>query len=276
LPKTYLTKKGPLLLFSEDSIIEPDFFPDNDRTVQFESSDLKTISSLRKSILEFGSKQVAAFGKNISQEEEVYAKMSFDRANTLDSFSFFREHKLNCHSLSEDFFQRDSKIRPGYSAKRYLSSLARRLGARVMSRLTVGGQIREENLFEASEANPAVRQRIDDDLSRVPPAYRIQRQWVSFNLIALKGYRFYRTKSEFMQSSGCTDGFVWVSFGVWVHVHNPRPNTQKCPARRTSFNVVLYSKPSEVLVGNLFLFRRLDDHGHTVKKKASKTLENAS
>ena len=120
---------------------------------------------------------------------------------------------LNCHSLSEDFFQCDGKIRPGYSAKRYLSSLARHLGARVLGRLTVGGQIREENLFEASEASPAVRRRIDDDLSRVPPAYRIQRQWVSFNLIALKGYRFYRTKSEFMQSSGCTDGFVWVSFG---------------------------------------------------------------
>ena len=135
----------------------------------------------------------------------MYAKMTFDRENTLDSFSFYREHKLNCHSMSEDFFQFNNKIRPGHSAKRYLSSLARHLGPGVMSRLTLGGQIREESLFEASEA--------DDDLSRVPPAYRIQRQWVSFNLIALKGYRFYRTKSEFMQSSGCTDGFVWVSFG---------------------------------------------------------------
>ena len=47
LPKTFLTKKGPLLLFSEDSIIETDFFPiHNERTVQIESS-IKTTKNLR-------------------------------------------------------------------------------------------------------------------------------------------------------------------------------------------------------------------------------------
>lgn len=199
MPKTYLTKKGPLLLFSEDSIIEPDFFPDNDRTVQFESSNLKTMRNLRKSILEFGSRHMTSFNKNLAHEEEVYAaKMTFDRENTLDSFSFFRGHKLNCNNLNEDF--QFDKIRPGYSAKRYLSNLTRHMAPNVMSKLTIAGQIREENLFEQSEIHPTVRQRIDDDLSRVPPAYRIQRQWMAFNLIPMEGYRFYRTKSEVLQS----------------------------------------------------------------------------
>ncbi len=188
-----------MLLFSEDSIIEPDFFPLNDRTVQLESSDLKTTRNLRKSILEFGSRQITTVNRIYPvkeyHEEEIYTKVTIERQNTLDSFTFFKEHKLNYNNLNEDF--QFDKIRPGYSAKRYLSNLTRHLEPSVLNNLTMQGRIREENLFEVTEAQPTTRQRIDDDLSRVPPAYRVQRQWMSFNILPLKGYRFFRTKSEF-------------------------------------------------------------------------------
>ena len=200
LPKTYLTKKGPLLLFSEDSIIEPDFFPINDRTVQLECSDLKTTRHLRNSILEFGSRHMQPFHK-INEDDTIYTRMTFDRENTIDSFSFFKQHKLNYNNLNEDF--QFDKIRPGFSAKRYLSNLTRHMNPRVINNLTIHGRLKEENLFEQSEIQPTIRQRIDDDLSRVPPAYRIQRDWLAVNIIPLKGYRFFRVKSDLFAMRKC-------------------------------------------------------------------------
>lgn len=46
-----------------------------------------------------------------------------------------------------------------------------------------------------SDQRPNEKHRIDDDLTRIPPVYRIQRNWLSLNLESLKGYRFFRVKS---------------------------------------------------------------------------------
>ncbi len=184
-------------MFSEDSIIEPEFFPtnNNDKTVQLECSELKTIRNLRKSILEFGSHQII---RQKEFEEDTYTKFTFERQNTIESFSFFKEHKLK-YNINDDDIQFD-KIRPGYSAKRYLSNLTKHWEPEVINKLTVQGRIKEENFYEPNESQPTIRQRIDDDLSRVPPAYRIQRKWLSYNIMPLKGYRFFRVKSGLFTS----------------------------------------------------------------------------
>ena len=204
LPKTYLTKKGPLLLFSEDSIIETDFFPvHNERTVQIESS-IKTTKNLRKSILEFGL-QMGSFKKSKSVELE--------RQNTLESFSFFKHPRFEAQNYAHEEFQFD-KIRPGYSAKRYLSSLTKHSQPGVLTNMAIHGSLNEENLFENAESQPNVKQRIDDDLSRVPPAYRIERKWLTVNVTPLKGYRFFRVKSGLFTSR------MFCCFGIWIERKN--------------------------------------------------------
>ena len=191
LPKTFLTKKGPLLLFSEDSIIETDFFPiHNERTVQIESS-IKTTKNLRKSILEFGL-HMGSFKKSKTVELE--------RQNTLESFSFFKNPRFEAENYAavEDF--QFDKIRPGYSAKRYLSSLTKHWQPGALTNMATQGSLKEEIVYETAECQPSVRQRIDDDLSRVPPAYRIERKWLTVNVTPLKGYRFFRVKSGLFTS----------------------------------------------------------------------------
>ena len=45
------------------------------------------------------------------------------------------------------------------------------------------------------------RYRLDDDLTRIPPNYRIQRNWLEMNVEPLKGYRFYRQSSSVQTTS---------------------------------------------------------------------------
>lgn len=40
------------------------------------------------------------------------------------------------------------------------------------------------------------RYRLDDDLTRIPPVYKIQRNWLEMNVEMFKGYQFYRTDDE--------------------------------------------------------------------------------
>ena len=39
------------------------------------------------------------------------------------------------------------------------------------------------------------RLKLDDDLTRLPPVYKIQRNWLEMNVDMFKGYQFYRTPS---------------------------------------------------------------------------------
>ena len=88
------------------------------------------------------------------------------------------------------------KIRPGFSAKRYLANWSKHWRPELYDNLFKAGKLHEENLFESSEVLPNIKHRIDDNLSRIPPAYRIQPYWLSMSVKPLKGYRFYRANSD--------------------------------------------------------------------------------
>lgn len=120
LPKTFTTRKGPLLLFSEDSRVHAnDFLGDaggglnNKQPESNELKSFKTIRNLRRSILEFGNQRTAEFIYNRPVEARTDSFV-MERENTLETFSLFKEIK----PPDENQFE---KIRPGFSAKRYLS-----------------------------------------------------------------------------------------------------------------------------------------------------------
>lgn len=196
LPKTFTTRRGPLLLFSEDSRVQQtDFFSDHERNAhakQMETNELKsfkTIRNLRKSILEFGgSKEPIEYTNRQNTRNDSFI---MERENTLETFSLFKEIKTSDDPQFE-------KIRPGFSAKRYLSNWTRHWRPELFDNFVKEGRIKEETLFEQAEAIPNSKQRIDDDISRVPPVYRINRKWLTMPVAPLKGYRFYRVKTDLM------------------------------------------------------------------------------
>lgn len=58
------------------------------------------------------------------------------------------------------------------------------------------GRLKDEGLFELINSQRTNdRYRLEDDLTRVPPNYRLQRNWLDISIETLKGYRFYRLSS---------------------------------------------------------------------------------
>ena len=164
-------------------------------TTNNDSNSLKTFGDLRKSILQFGiDNTILDSGKCLDVNEKTSPPANsgvlplFERKNTLESMSFK-------NSIDEE---KHDKIRPGLSAKRYLSNWTRSWKPQLYESLTTKGYIKEDNLFEANELTPNIKHRIDDDLSKIPPAYRIQRHWLSMKVSPLRGYRFYRAQTDFL------------------------------------------------------------------------------
>lgn len=182
------------MLFSEDFSTTNSLFIDNsnqnvninESNQELNSSSIKTFGDLRKSILEFG---VGDYSTSINYKTSNEESVRLERQNTLESLSFYKEAK----TINDDpMFE---KIRPGLSAKRYLSNWTKSWKPQLYESLTKDGRIKEESLYETNEILPNVKHRIDDDLSKIPPAYRLQRQWLSLNVAPLKGYRFFRDNS---------------------------------------------------------------------------------
>ena len=92
----------------------------------------------------------------------------------------------------------EEKIRPGFSAKRYLANWSKHWRPEIYDNLFKEGKLREETLYEYSEILPHIKHRIDDNLSRIPPAYRIQHQWLAISVQPLKGYRFFRASNDLL------------------------------------------------------------------------------
>ena len=96
LPKTYTTRKGELCIFSEDLNSA-----DNNDGSKFSSS----IRDFRRNVLDFGTKSSPPLFSS--------------REDTIDSFS----HLLTEQDLGLSYYY--DKVRPGYSAKRYLAHWTR-------------------------------------------------------------------------------------------------------------------------------------------------------
>ncbi|XP_048340064.1 uncharacterized protein KIAA2012 homolog isoform X2 [Sphaerodactylus townsendi] len=151
LPKTYSTKTGALVLYSED-LAKPSRkmkkcqrrFRSKSRTLHIE---LHTLQDLVRAILAYGSKQARK-----DQKETVWQPY--------------------LHFLSNPAIQPDRQMRPGYSAKRYLLKLlklAQTWDPNILQKLQHAGYIKDPFVLEDNV--PYHRRK--PDLSAVPPKYNL-------------------------------------------------------------------------------------------------------
>ncbi|XP_048774258.2 titin homolog isoform X5 [Ostrea edulis] len=180
MPKTFTTRKGALLLFSEDMAqrkrhthhhVRKSHLGFDDRESQLSKSadeiDLRTVDDLAKSILSFGA-------QDPDREEGVYLKFVHGRRK-------------------RDYF--DRQIRPGFSAKRYLSSWTKCWDDNVLEKVISKGYLTEKSLFYYNPLMPHLQRRLNDDMSHYPTPYKLMRSML-MSPGSLSGYTFYRIRPE--------------------------------------------------------------------------------
>ncbi|XP_066477968.1 uncharacterized protein KIAA2012 homolog [Tiliqua scincoides] len=152
LPKTYSTKTGALVLYSEDLAKrsrklkgygrQQQRLGNKSRTLHIE---LRTLQDLVRAILAYGGKQ--AHTKGTAWQPYL-------------------------HFLSDpEAIQASRQMRPGYSAKRYLLKLSQTLDPSILQKLQLAGYIRDPLLLEV---DPSDHRKKQQDLSAVPPKYNLR------------------------------------------------------------------------------------------------------
>ncbi|MBZ3888728.1 hypothetical protein SUZIE_199405 [Sciurus carolinensis] len=151
LPKTFSTRKGALILYSEGLAI-PAWTPLKRKGSRCPGGrrkgldlELHTLQDLKEAVLAYGRKQ---------REQ--------DRA--WQPYLYFR---------SQPASQAQRQIQPGYSAKRYLRGLLRTWPLDTMYRLRCAGHIKDSVLLQDSQLNVPKSLRPQQDLSGVPPKYHL-------------------------------------------------------------------------------------------------------
>ncbi|XP_050419088.1 titin isoform X2 [Patella vulgata] len=174
LPKTFTTRRGALLLFSEDLALrnrdrahKHHVTPLSQSVNATKGLNIKTVDDLAKSILSYGKEQV-------NESNDVYLGFIHNRRK----------------------FHNERQIRPGFSAKRYLSTWTRIWDDTLLENVISKGYITERSLFYGSMAAPHLRRRIfHDDLSHYPAPYRLMRNML-ISPGSLSGYTFYRMQIQ--------------------------------------------------------------------------------
>lgn len=189
--KTYTTRKGALLLYAEDLALSyPSEHRPKAKRKSLEAEDSKyfnTMKDLRSAILSYGAKD--------QQEDNV--------------FMGFNNSKMNN-------FNSPRSVRPGFSAKRYLANWSKSWDDSILNYLRSEGHLWDKNLFESNSVMPSMYRRINDDMSHVPPPYRVTR-----NMLISPGdivtYEFYRIRPDDMEyGSGDRSG----------HLQQPHPSPE--------------------------------------------------
>ncbi|XP_028621565.1 uncharacterized protein KIAA2012 homolog [Grammomys surdaster] len=144
LPKTFSTRKGALILYSEGLAVSS-WTPRGRRKGPRKKPDLElhTLRDLKEAILAYGRR-----------------KRKQDRA--WQPYLYFR---------SKPESQTQRQIQPGYSAKRYLRGLLRTWPPDTMYRLQCAGHIKDSVLLRNSHLGIPKNLRPQQDLSGVPPKY---------------------------------------------------------------------------------------------------------
>ncbi|ELU01044.1 hypothetical protein CAPTEDRAFT_219271 [Capitella teleta] len=161
VPKTFTTRKGALLLFSEDYALKNRFHETDSEQEEktSQNKDLRTVEDLTNSILKYGSRRHGT-------------------------------PEINLHFLHDRNIRR---VRPGFSARRYLSRLTRSFDDNFLDSMLTKGFIYEKSIFENNAYLPSsTKRRIDDDLSYMPAPYRIMKQMLMAPGM-LSGFSFYRS-----------------------------------------------------------------------------------
>ncbi|XP_043361536.1 uncharacterized protein KIAA2012 homolog isoform X5 [Dermochelys coriacea] len=160
LPKTYSTKTGALVLYSED-LAEPSWKQRGGRSGQQGlrhrrnklQIELHTLQDLTRAILAYGGRQK-------------------DQKGTA-----WHPH---LHFLKKPDNQIDRQIRPGYSAKRYLFRLSQTWDPSIIYRLQCAGYIRDPLLLQENSLNIPNHRIGQQDLSAVPKKYHLLPVFPSF------------------------------------------------------------------------------------------------
>ncbi|XP_055870019.1 titin homolog isoform X8 [Biomphalaria glabrata] len=175
VPKTFTTRKGALLLFSED-LAQRNMeraskrkyhskHHDHETSTDDSQKTLRTVEDLTKSILKYGAEDAI--------NNKVYLK-------------FVHTHRDN--------FER--QIRPGFSAKRYLATWTRTWDDSVFDNIIKHGYITERSLYKANISAPNLRRRLlYEDLSHMPQPYRLMKSML-LTPSSLSGYTFYRVPTD--------------------------------------------------------------------------------
>jgi hypothetical protein len=84
------------------------------------------------------------------------------------------------------------RINRGFSARRYLSNWTRHWDEKLLDNLIKKGKLNEESIYETKKiSSHPKRKRLNDDLSSIPLAYRINRNWLHATG-DLSGYTFFK------------------------------------------------------------------------------------
>ncbi|XP_074155123.1 uncharacterized protein KIAA2012 homolog [Sminthopsis crassicaudata] len=153
LPKTYSTRKGALILYSED-FAEPSWKQEEKKKgprlyrhqKKRSGFALHTLKDLTAAILAYGSD-----GKD--QKDQGWQPY--------------------LHFLSKPHSQTEQQIRPGYSAKRYFLSLFKNWTPGTLYKLQCSGYIRDPRLFQDNHLYLPNHIRRQQDLSAVPSKYHL-------------------------------------------------------------------------------------------------------
>ncbi|XP_059134431.1 uncharacterized protein KIAA2012 homolog isoform X2 [Peromyscus eremicus] len=153
LPKTFSTRKGALILYSEGLAVSA-WTPKERKRGHRKKPDLElhTLQDLKEAILAYGRRQ---------REQ--------DRA--WQPYLYFR---------SKSKSQTQRQIQPGYSAKRYLRGLLRTWCPDTVYRLQCAGHIKDSVLLQDSQLGVPKNLRPHQDLSGVPPKYHLLPVFPSF------------------------------------------------------------------------------------------------
>ncbi|XP_073162541.1 uncharacterized protein KIAA2012 homolog isoform X2 [Lepidochelys kempii] len=160
LPKTYSTKTGALVLYSED-LAQPSWKQRGGRSGQQGlrhrrnklQIELHTLQDLTRAILAYG-------GRQKNQKGTAW--------------------QPHLHFLKKSDNQIDRQIRPGYSAKRYLFRLSQTWDPSIIYRLQCAGYIRDPLLLQENSLNTRNHRIGQQDLSAAPKKYHLLPVFPSF------------------------------------------------------------------------------------------------
>ncbi|XP_078408928.1 uncharacterized protein KIAA2012 homolog [Cetorhinus maximus] len=144
-PKTYSTRRGALVLYSEDLALQPRQCQHDVTWRHRARLRLSTLRDLARAVLAYGQREDASGPKQV----EPYLHFLIGQRNRPGN----------------------RKIRPGYSARRYLSCLAQTCDPTLLHRLRGAGWTSELNRLPGTSLNSLLQLQTKCDLSEVPRPY---------------------------------------------------------------------------------------------------------
>ncbi|XP_054978669.1 uncharacterized protein KIAA2012 homolog [Sorex araneus] len=242
LPKTFSTRKGALILYSEGLAIST-WTPEGKRRSSFypkgHRKRLNTLQDLKEAILAYGRRQ---------REQD-------------------RGWQPYLHFRRQPESQAQRHIQPGYSAKRYLRGLLRTWPPGTMYRLHCAGYIKDSVILQDSQLNVPENFRPQQDLSGVPPKYHLLPVFPPFWIQQGKSFEQGQqgldegeagagghVDQDFVPQSHCSQGTHLPPLGKqpWQEDEAQAEDTSTATHRHTHTSEERYNKKAQPTCGRAF------------------------